>query len=176
MGATSEEENGSTTRVAAVTSSALGSPPAGGFGRPGRAATMGPRATAEQPLTVVSLTESAATKIRDLMSEEPEGEAAVLRIAVQGGGCSGFQYALGFDRGPQEGDHELDSHGVPVVVDPFSAPYLTGTEIDGVEGLQAGFAINNPNVSGSCGCGHSFQVEEGEAAEGEAGCGSGCSH
>ena len=51
---------------------------------------------------------------------------------------------------------------MPVVVDPFSAPYLTGTEIDCVEGLQAGFAINNPNVSGSCGCGHSFQVEEGE--------------
>ena len=123
-------------------------------------------ATAEQPLTIVSLTESAATKIRDLMSEEPEGEAAVLRIAVQGGGCSGFQYALGFDRGPQDGDHELASHGVPVVVDPFSAPYLTGTEIDWVEGLQAGFAINNPNVSGSCGCGHSFQVEEGEDARG----------
>ena len=53
----------------------------------------------ERPLTIVSLTESAAVKIKDLMAEEPEGEAAVLRIAVQGGGCSGFQYALGFDRG-----------------------------------------------------------------------------
>jgi iron-sulfur cluster assembly accessory protein len=63
-----------------------------------------------------------------------------------------------------------------VVVDPFSAPYLAGTEIDWVEGLQAGFAINNPNVSGSCGCGHSFQVEEGEAPEDAAGCGSGCAH
>ena len=105
-----------------------------------------------------------------------EGEAAVLRIAVQGGGCSGFQYALGFDRGPQEGDNELQLNGVDVVVDPFSAPYLAGTEIDWVEGLQAGFAINNPNVSASCGCGHSFQVEEGEtpAEEGAAGCGSGC--
>jgi iron-sulfur cluster assembly accessory protein len=134
-------------------------------------------ATAEHEVTLVSLTASAATKIRDLMAEEPEGEASVLRIAVQGGGCSGFQYALGFDRGPQEGDHELVSHEVPVVVDPFSAPYLAGTEIDWVEGLQAGFAINNPNVSGSCGCGHSFQVEEGEAAEDAVGgCGSGCSH
>jgi iron-sulfur cluster assembly protein len=130
----------------------------------------------ERPLTLVSLTESAAAKIRDLMAEEPEGEASVLRIAVQGGGCSGFQYALGFDRGPQDGDNELESHGVSVVVDPFSAPYLTGTEIDWVEGLQAGFAINNPNVSGSCGCGHSFQVEEGEEAPEAAGCGSGCSH
>jgi len=138
---------------------------------------MSPMATTEQPLKLVSLTESAAAKIRDLMAEEPEGEASVLRIAVQGGGCSGFQYALGFDRGAQAGDHELEFHGVKVVVDPFSAPYLTGTEIDWVEGLQAGFAINNPNVSGSCGCGHSFQVEEGEdAPEGAAGCGSGCSH
>jgi iron-sulfur cluster assembly protein len=137
---------------------------------------MQPMATTERPLTIVSLTESAAAKIKDLMAEEPEGEASVLRIAVQGGGCSGFQYALGFDRGSQEGDHEVASHGVPVVVDPFSAPYLAGTEIDWVEGLQAGFAINNPNVSGSCGCGHSFQVEEGEAPEGADGCGSGCGH
>jgi iron-sulfur cluster assembly accessory protein len=133
--------------------------------------------TTERPLTLISLTESAAAKIKDLMAEEPEGEAEVLRIAVQGGGCSGFQYALGFDRGVQEGDNELVSHGVPVVVDPFSAPYLAGTEIDWVDGLQAGFAINNPNVSGSCGCGHSFQVEEGESPEDSAdGCASGCAH
>jgi iron-sulfur cluster assembly protein len=132
--------------------------------------------TAEHEVSIVSLTAGAAAKIKDLMAEEPKGEAAVLRIAVQGGGCSGFQYALGFDRGSQEGDHEVESHGIPVVVDPFSAPYLAGTEIDWVEGLQAGFAINNPNVSASCGCGHSFQVEEGAAPEDAAGCGSGCSH
>jgi iron-sulfur cluster assembly protein len=133
--------------------------------------------TTERSLTLISLTESAAAKIKDLMAEEPEGEAEVLRIAVQGGGCSGFQYALGFDRGVQDGDNELVSHGVPVVVDPFSAPYLAGTEIDWVDGLQAGFAINNPNVSGSCGCGHSFQVEEGESPEDSAdGCASGCAH
>ena len=129
-----------------------------------------------EPTTLISLTESAAVKIKDLMAEEPAGEAEVLRIAVQGGGCSGFQYALGFDRGPQDGDHELASQGISVVVDPFSAPYIAGTEIDWVEGLQAGFAINNPNVSASCGCGHSFQVEEGEAPDGAAGCGSGCGH
>jgi iron-sulfur cluster assembly protein len=129
-----------------------------------------------EPTTLISLTESAAAKIRDLMAEEPAGEAEVLRIAVQGGGCSGFQYALGFDRGAQDGDHELSSQGVSVVVDPFSAPYIAGTEIDWVEGLQAGFAINNPNVSGSCGCGHSFQVEEGADPGADAGCGSGCTH
>jgi iron-sulfur cluster assembly accessory protein len=136
---------------------------------------MGAMATTEQPVTLVSLTESAAAKIKTLQAEEPAGEAAVLRIAVQGGGCSGFQYALGFDRGPQDGDTELQLHGVDVVVDPFSAPYLAGTEIDWVEGLQAGFAINNPNVSASCGCGHSFQVEEGADPGEVGGCGSGCS-
>jgi iron-sulfur cluster insertion protein len=130
----------------------------------------------EQPATLVTLTEAAASKIRNLMAEEPAGEVSVLRIAVQGGGCSGFQYALGFDRGPQDGDHELIAQGVSVVVDPFSAPYLQGTQIDFVDGLQGGFAINNPNVSAACGCGHSFQVDDetaGEAAAGS-GCGSGC--
>jgi iron-sulfur cluster assembly protein len=132
---------------------------------------------------MVTVTESAATKIRALMAEEAEGEVSVLRIAIQGGGCSGFQYALGFDRGPQDGDNEIEMNGVRVVIDPFSAPYLTGAEIDYVDALMgAGFAINNPNVQAACGCGSSFQAKEG-AVEGEAvqthaggGCGSGCSH
>jgi iron-sulfur cluster assembly protein len=127
--------------------------------------------------TVVSLTETAADKIKELMAEEPQGEAEVLRVAVQGGGCSGFEYALGFDRGAQEGDNEVEMHGVTVVVDPFSAPYLQGATIDFVNGLQeSGFKIDNPNVSASCGCGHSFQVEEGAEPEMGAGggCGSGC--
>ena len=68
-------------------------------------------------------------------------------VAVQGGGCSGFEYALGFDRGAQEGDHELEALGVRVVVDPFSAPYLQGAQIDFLDGLQeSGFKIENPNV------------------------------
>jgi iron-sulfur cluster insertion protein len=140
-------------------------------------ATMSAMATTEQPVQIISLTESAARKIKGLQADEPAGEAEVLRLAVQGGGCSGFQYALGFDRGPQDGDSEIETQGITVVVDPYSTPYLQGTEIDWVEGLQAGFAINNPNVSAACGCGHSFQVEEGEAAESTGGgCGSGCSH
>ena len=141
-----------------------------------RVATMSPMATIEQE-SLVSLTEGAATKIRELMAQEPAGEADVLRIAVQGGGCSGFEYALGFDTGAQEGDHQIDAFGIPVVVDPLSAPYLQGTQIDFVEGLQGGFAINNPNVTSACGCGHSFQVEEGAEAETPAAgppCGSGC--
>jgi len=133
-------------------------------------------ATIEQE-ALVTVTEGAATKIKELMAEEPDGEAGVLRIAVQGGGCSGFEYALGFDTGAQEGDHSLDVFGIQVVVDPLSAPYLQGTQIDFVDGLQGGFAINNPNVTSACGCGHSFQVEEGTAPEDATvgGCGSGCS-
>ena len=125
---------------------------------------------------MITFTDKGAEKVKEfLASQGADMGTSGLRVGVRGGGCSGFQYALGFDRGSQEGDHEVASHGVPVVVDPFSAPYLAGTEIDWVEGLQAGFAINNPNVSGSCGCGHSFQVEEGGSPEDAAGCGSGCS-
>jgi iron-sulfur cluster assembly accessory protein len=123
---------------------------------------------------LLSVTEAAAVKIKQLMTEETD--VSVLRVAIQGGGCSGFQYGLGFDRGPVEGDLELEAHGVRVVVDPFSAPYLQGAEIDYVDSIQAaGFAINNPNAVSSCGCGHSFQVEEGDADASVGGCGSGCS-
>src|ERR687894_1483008 len=131
---------------------------------------------------MVTITENAASKIKQLMAEDPEADVSVLRVAIQGGGCSGFQYALGFDRGPQDGDNEIEMHGVKVVIDPFSAPYLTGSEIDFVDALMgAGFAINNPNVQAACGCGSSFQAKEG-VAEGEPtetyagtnGCGSGC--
>ena len=131
---------------------------------------------------MVTVTENAAAKIKELMSQEPEGDVSVLRIAVQGGGCSGFQYALGFDRGPQDGDNEVEMHGVRVVVDPFSAPYLAGAQIDFLDQLMgAGFSIDNPNVVASCGCGSSFQAKddvEGADAPGDTGggCGSGCSH
>ena len=137
-------------------------------------------ATIEREEVLVTLTETAASKIRELQAQEPAGEADVLRVAVQGGGCSGFEYALGFDRGLQEGDLELESHGVTVVVDPFSAPYLSGAEIDFLNTIEeSGFKISNPNAVSACGCGHSFQVEEGEELpEGTevGGCGSGCSH
>ena len=132
--------------------------------------------------TILSLTPTAASKILELMAEEPEGDATVLRVAIQGGGCSGFQYGLGFDRDAVEGDIESEQHGVRVVVDPFSAPYLQGATVDFINGLQeSGFKIENPNAVASCGCGHSFQVADEEAPEGASGvgdtaCGSGCSH
>jgi iron-sulfur cluster assembly protein len=128
----------------------------------------------------ITLTPDAAAKVKELMAEEPEAETLVLRVAIQGGGCSGFQYGLGFDSGPADGDHELELEGVRVVVDPFSAPYLRGATVDFLNGLQeSGFKIDNPNAVSSCGCGHSFQVDEGEELpEGTqmGGCGSGCSH
>ena len=131
----------------------------------------------EREDTLLTLTPTAASKIRELMQEDPDGETSVLRVAIQGGGCSGFQYGLGFDRGAVEGDLELEQHGVRVVVDPFSAPYLQGATVDFLDGLQeSGFKIDNPQAVASCGCGHSFQVADEEAAEGEHGCGTGCSH
>jgi iron-sulfur cluster assembly protein len=125
---------------------------------------------------LISVTEAAAVKIKQLMAEDED--VSVLRVAIQGGGCSGFQYGLGFDRGAVEGDLEFEQHGVKVVVDPFSAPYLQGARVDYVDSIQqSGFAIDNPNAVASCGCGHSFQVAEGDAPDADAaGCGSGCGH
>jgi iron-sulfur cluster assembly accessory protein len=127
--------------------------------------------------TLIALTPVAAAKVRELLTEE--GDATlVLRVAIQGGGCSGFQYGLGFDT-VAEGDVQLELEGVPVVVDPFSAPYLRGTTIDFLNTIEeSGFKIDNPNATASCGCGHSFTVAEGEEPEADVGpaCGSGCSH
>ena len=135
----------------------------------------------ERPDTLVSLTPTAAEKIRELMAEDSEGDTSVLRVAIQGGGCSGFQYGLGFDAGPVDDDETLEQHGVTIVIDPYSAPYLKGATIDFLNGLEeSGFKIDNPNAAASCGCGHSFTVEEGAAEDtahaGGGGCGSGCSH
>ena len=137
---------------------------------------MGRMEIQERTDTLVSLTPSAAAKIKQLM--ESETDVSVLRVAIEGGGCSGFQYGLGFDRGAVEGDHEYETEGVRVVVDPFSAPYLRGASVDYLETIQeSGFKIDNPNAVSSCGCGSSFQVAEGEAPEDAVGgCGSGCSH
>ena len=128
----------------------------------------------------IALTERAANKVKALMAQEPAGEAEVLRVAIQGGGCGGFEYALGFDRGATAEDSEFELHGVKVVVDPASAEYLKGATVDFVESLkESGFKVDNPNASGSCGCGHSFQVAEDgahEQAAGEHSDHAGCSH
>jgi iron-sulfur cluster assembly protein len=136
-------------------------------------------ATVEHPTDLLlTLTPVAAAKVKELLAEEND-ESLVLRVAVVGGGCSGMQYGLGFDTIAQD-DVQLDLEGVPVVVDPMSAPYLSGTTIDFLNTItEAGFKIDNPNAIASCGCGHSFTVADGEepgADDAAHGCGSGCSH
>jgi iron-sulfur cluster assembly protein len=108
----------------------------------------------------ITLTDKAAGKIRELLSGQEDAADQALRVAVRGGGCSGFQYALAFDR-RKEDDHVFDDHGVSVIVDKTSMQFVFGSEVDYVEGLQgAGFCVNNPNVVAACGCGSSFQVRE----------------
>src|SRR6185312_3497919 len=113
---------------------------------------------------MITLPERAASKVLELIAEEADAET--LRVAVQGGGCSGFQYALGFDGAPQPGDEVAELYGVTVIVDRFSLPYLEGASVDYVDGLMGqGFTVENPNAMASCGCGQSFQAE-GEAPVG----------
>jgi iron-sulfur cluster insertion protein len=103
----------------------------------------------------ISLSDAAVSKLAALMAEETEPQA--LRIAVTGGGCSGFQYALGFDTEQHSDDLIYEQGGVRVIVDETSAEYLNGAVVDFQDGLNGkGFAIENPNSTGSCGCGQSF--------------------
>ncbi len=114
------------------------------------------------PETAVTVTDSAAEKIRDLVATTEQEQA--LRVAVKGGGCSGFQYALALDA-PKSDDHVFEHNGVSVIVDKLSMQFVFGSEVDFVDGLQgAGFTVNNPNVVAACGCGSSFQVRD-DAAE-----------
>jgi iron-sulfur cluster assembly accessory protein len=112
---------------------------------------------------MVSLTDKGAEKVKEFLSrQESQVDTAGLRVGVRGGGCSGFQYALAFDI-QRDGDTVFDSHGIRLLVDGQSLPYVTGAEVDYVDGLQgAGFQVNNPNVIASCGCGSSFRVRDEE--------------
>ena len=110
----------------------------------------------------ITLSDRAAGKIGELLGGQDDSEGQALRVAVRGGGCSGFQYALAFDRA-KEDDHVFEVDGVSVVVDKTSMQFVFGSEVDYVEGLQgAGFQVNNPNVVAACGCGSSFRVAEEE--------------
>jgi len=105
---------------------------------------------------VITLTDSAATKVKDLIEAEGEPNLA-LRVAVRPGGCSGFSYEMFFDSDVADDDNLVDYAGVKVVVDASSAELLQGATLDYKDGLQgAGFAIENPNAQRSCGCGKSF--------------------
>jgi iron-sulfur cluster assembly protein len=112
---------------------------------------------------MVSFTEKGAEKVREFLSgQSTDVQTAGLRVAVRGGGCSGFQYALAFDE-QREGDTVYEDHGLKLLVDSASLPYVNGSAIDYVESLQgAGFQVNNPNVIAACGCGSSFRVADEE--------------
>jgi iron-sulfur cluster assembly accessory protein len=106
----------------------------------------------------VSLTASAAEHIKEMLAGQPENAGKLLRVYVEGGGCSGMQYGMVFDE-KREDDAVGEFFGVPILVDPFSANYLHGAVIDYVDALTGGgFKISNPNARHSCGCGKSFEA------------------
>jgi iron-sulfur cluster assembly protein len=114
--------------------------------------------TVAAPNVNLNVTESAVVEIKKFMSSE-EGlpETSGLRVRVVPGGCSGFQYSLNIEEESRQGDFILDEKGVRLFVDMFSAQYLNGVVIDYVTGVMgSGFTFNNPNATGSCGCGSSF--------------------
>lgn len=114
---------------------------------------------ARVPGSVVSLTPRAVEAIKKIREKDRLPEGHVLRVAVVGGGCSGFSYQLDFDEGPQESDTVSEFDGVRVVVDAASAQYLQGTEVDYVSSLSGGgFKFSNPKATNTCGCGSSFSA------------------
>jgi len=112
---------------------------------------------------VITISDKGAEKVREfLASQENDVSMAGLRVGVRGGGCSGFQYQLAFDE-QRENDAVFASHGLKLLVDSESLPFVRGSTIDYEESLQgAGFKVNNPNVVAACGCGSSFRVAEEE--------------
>ncbi|HLK13820.1 MAG TPA: iron-sulfur cluster insertion protein ErpA [Fimbriimonadaceae bacterium] len=125
---------------------------------------------------MITLTERAATELKDLIKSQDK-ESAALRVWVAGGGCSGLSYGMALDDGqPEAEDNVFEQDGLKVYVDPLSLNYMDGSQVDYVDDvLGGGFKIENPNATSSCGCGSSFKTAESDGGGG--GCGScGCSH
>ena len=109
---------------------------------------------------LVSVTSRAADKLKEIIEKQGRTDLA-LRVYVTPGGCSGFSYGMTFAEGTEEGDAVVDHDGVKIVVDPMSAMYLKGSEIDFVDALMGGgFALRNPNATSTCGCGQSFKTAD----------------
>jgi iron-sulfur cluster assembly accessory protein len=107
---------------------------------------------------VVTLTENAAAQIKSMLADGKEDEGKILRVFVEGGGCSGMQYGLVFDE-ERNDDIRAEFYGAAIVVDPVSANYLRGSKVDFVDSLTGGgFKVLNPNARHSCGCGKSFET------------------
>ena len=118
----------------------------------------GTTVTSARPPPSVVLTDAAALKVGELISEEDNPDL-MLRVFISGGGCSGFQYGFTFDESIEEGDSLVENQGVTLLIDPMSVQYLMGAEVDYKEDLQgAQFIIRNPNAQTTCGCGSSFTV------------------
>ncbi len=108
---------------------------------------------------MLKLTPTAVTKVREFITEHGAEDDTGLRVAVLPGGCSGFQYGLNIEDGPESDDEIYEEAGVRIFVDPFSAQYLEGVEVDYVTSMMgSGFSFRNPNAAGGCGCGSSFTV------------------
>ena len=117
-------------------------------------------ASTQQPTIAVTLTPGAAVEVRRFMQDEGVSEQqGGLRVSVQPCGCSGFKYGLLIEEQAADDDYVLDAEGVKMFIDPFSAQYLSGTTIDYVSSMQgSGFTFKNPNSTGGCGCGSSFNA------------------
>ena len=126
--------------------------------------------TVDAQATVLSLSDAAAAKLRELTKEEANPDIG-LRVYVYSGGCSGFRYGMMLEDQPTPEDNGLHANGMKVYVDGKSIPLLQGSEIDYVDTLMgAGFTVNNPNAVAACGCGSSFRTAD------DAGSAKGCSH
>ena len=113
----------------------------------------------EQTQKVITVTAKAAEKIREFMKDEKE-HPEYLRVYVQGGGCSGLSYGMGFEKKAEEDDQIIEENGVKILVDSYSIDSLKGANVDYIESLMgSGFKINNPYVTKSCSCGSSFSTE-----------------
>jgi iron-sulfur cluster assembly protein len=127
-------------------------------------------ATPEAPVPLVTLTDAAAAKLRELTKDEAD-PAVGLRVYVYSGGCSGYRYGMMLEDQPTPEDIRVESQGISVYVDPQSTQLLTGSQIDYLDTLMgAGFTVNNPNAVSGCGCGSSFRTAESAGSPG------GCSH
>ena len=126
--------------------------------------------TSPADLAVVSMTSRAADKLKEIITKQGRDDLA-LRVYVTPGGCSGFSYGMTFAEGREEDDTLIEQDGVRIVVDPMSAMYIKGSEIDFVDALMGGgFALRNPNAVSSCGCGQSFKTAD------QAGTAKACAH
>jgi iron-sulfur cluster assembly protein len=108
---------------------------------------------------MITVTELAVAEVRRIIADQALDPGTFLRVGVSGGGCSGFSYVLGFDTQAKQGDVDAEFHGMKVVVDGDAVPYLDKTVVDFSDSvMRRGFVFNNPNASGTCGCGSSFSV------------------